>query len=428
MATAPPLPFSSSTSAASLVSLAGDALLPFFTATEARTLRLLSRELRAAVAAFPWADTATVIRGDLARWRACFPRARVANVSGRRDLSDADFAHLAGLHTLDMSWCRSPRLTDAALALAGPGLRVLNMRHCKQPSITGAAFAHLRSLHTLHMDGCTQLGDAALARLVAPGDGSGGSLRVLTMRSVKGVTDAGLQPLRALHTLDMQGCSQEGITDAAFAPLRATLVRLNISECRQATLTDGALAGLCCLRELQASRCAQLTSAAFAHLRLRVLDVSFNRQPELGDAAFAALRGCAERLDMTGCSQATITDAAFANLQGIQELDVSGCRLGRRALGGALPAPLSCSLLSHARNARARARSGGGPPPASLTPPLRTCAASTRWKRATATRPASQTPPLRTCAACAGCSCGAAASPASLTPPLRTWQAAAWRS
>jgi hypothetical protein len=72
-------------------------------------LRQLCREFKDTVADFPWEDEKTVIKGSVAAWRACFPRARWANVSqgyhgGRRTpVVDADFVHFVGLRRLDMS-------------------------------------------------------------------------------------------------------------------------------------------------------------------------------------------------------------------------------------------------------------------------------------------------------------------------------------
>ena len=55
-------------------------LLPLFTTAEACALRLVCREFLAAVTEQPWEDEETVIKGSIAAWRACFPRARCANV------------------------------------------------------------------------------------------------------------------------------------------------------------------------------------------------------------------------------------------------------------------------------------------------------------------------------------------------------------
>ncbi len=92
-----------------------------------------------------------MIQGGLGKWRACFSRARAANVFRRRDLVDADIVHLAGLHTLDMSWCSQPTITDAAFAHLC-GTHTLDMTLCNQPTITGGAFAYLQGIHaSLHV-------------------------------------------------------------------------------------------------------------------------------------------------------------------------------------------------------------------------------------------------------------------------------------
>ena len=63
-----------------LLSEVGFVLLPFFTTRDACALRLVCREFLAAVSEHPWEDRGTVIKGSIAAWRACFPRARCANV------------------------------------------------------------------------------------------------------------------------------------------------------------------------------------------------------------------------------------------------------------------------------------------------------------------------------------------------------------
>ena len=61
-------------------------------------------------------------------------------------LTDAAFAHLAGIHTL-------------------------NMIGCSQATISDAAFSHLAGIHTLIMGGCNQpmIVAACRTRLAGPG-------------------------------------------------------------------------------------------------------------------------------------------------------------------------------------------------------------------------------------------------------------------
>ena len=145
--------------------VAGGAFLPFFDMCSATALRAVCSELRGAVAGHAWAD-ASAIKGSLAAWRAGFPRARRANLQDRIDLTDADFVHLAGIHTLDMSWCKQATVTDAAFVHLA-GIHTLDMSRCTRAAITDAAFVHLAGIHTLGVEGCNQaiITDAAFVYL-----------------------------------------------------------------------------------------------------------------------------------------------------------------------------------------------------------------------------------------------------------------------
>ena len=52
----------------------------------------------------------------LASWRRSFPSACECNIQERNDLKDADFVHLAGIHTLNMSRCNQEGITDTAFS------------------------------------------------------------------------------------------------------------------------------------------------------------------------------------------------------------------------------------------------------------------------------------------------------------------------
>jgi hypothetical protein len=239
------------------------ALLPMFTTKEATTLRQLCREFKSTVADFPWEDGRTVIKGSVAAWRACFLRARCANVSqewyGQRiPVVDADFVHFVGLRRLDMSFCTS--VTDAAFVHL-KGIHTLNMSWCNQSTITDAAFVHLKGIHTLNMAYCWQatITDAAFMHLKG--------IYALNMAACRQatITDAAFVLLKGIHTLDMACCSQPTITDAAFVHLKGIhslsiyfcthltsavlthlkgVKKLNVGHCPQLTLTDDSLKGI----------------------------------------------------------------------------------------------------------------------------------------------------------------------------------------
>ncbi len=163
---------------------------------EACSLRGVCHELKQAVGDFPWEDMGTVIMGSIGQWRACFPRARGANVMmhdpkygpvRRTPVVDGDFVHFVGLRALNMSNCR--QVTDAAFVHL-VGIQRLSIWGCSRATITDAAFVHLKGIKVLNMSLCRQL------------------------------TDAAFEHLKGIHTLYMWYCDQDTITNAAFEHLK----------------------------------------------------------------------------------------------------------------------------------------------------------------------------------------------------------------
>ena len=260
------------------------ALLQYFSTPEACVLRLVCRELQAAVAAHPWEDRKTVIKGSIGNWRACFPRARCANVRmrdwpggggvvRRTPVVDADFVHFEGLWELNMDTCML--VTDAALARLR-GIRVLSMWGCHQHSITDAGLAHLAGIQKLCIRGCTQatLTDAAFAPLRG--------IRVLNMSRCLQFTDAAFAHLRGIHSLFMGYCEQHTITDAALAHLQGIrcLVLYNCSI----PFTE---AGLATLRGIARLHMQYANAASIAAARDLGLPVSSGVNIELSAFRFS---------------------------------------------------------------------------------------------------------------------------------------------
>ena len=74
---------------------------------------------------------------------------------------------------------------------------------------------------------------------------------------------------------------------------------------------------------------ASITDAAFVHLTgIHTLFMDECNQAGITDAAFVHLKGI-HKLNMSCCDQAGITDAAFVHLKGIHTLDIYGCSLAR---------------------------------------------------------------------------------------------------
>ena len=93
-----------------------------------------------------------------------------------------------------------------------------------------------------------------------------------SVRGNKRLRDADFAHFRGIKMLDMTSCKQVTISDAAFAHL-AGIHTLDMSSCRQATITDAAFAHLAGIHTLDLSYCIQLTItyAAFAHLGAEVI-------------------------------------------------------------------------------------------------------------------------------------------------------------
>ncbi len=248
-----------------LLSEVGPALLPFFTTRDACALRLVCREFLAAVREHPWEDRRTAIHGSIAAWRACFPRARYANVgrnpfigaeSRRAAVYDADFVHFAGLRELNMAGCTD--VTDAAFVHLR-GIHSLEMFYCFQ--LTDAAFAHLVGIQRLGMYGCHGVTDAAFVHLRG--------VQLLIIDYCTQLTDAAFVHLRGIKTLFMRCCNQPAITDAAFAHLRG-IRTLVLDYCSQATITGATLSSLAGIEALSLRGCSAEAGAAALALGLPV--------------------------------------------------------------------------------------------------------------------------------------------------------------
>ena len=234
-------------------------IMSFLKQEEALSLRAASRACCEAVAEHAWSDyehdpyaqtRSSHIKGSLALWRRCFPRATAANVSGRRDLTDADFVDLRGIRKLNMRFCKL--VTDAGLEYLS-GIHTLYMSHCAL--VTDAGLAHLSGIHTLNMGYCKLITDAGLAHL--------GGIHTLYMYYCTLVTDAGLAHLSGVHTLDMRDCAL--VTDVGLAHLSG-IHTLDISYCP--LVSDAGLVHLAGIRDLTAYSCPLFTIAGRAQLRV----------------------------------------------------------------------------------------------------------------------------------------------------------------
>ena len=311
------------------------------------------------------------IEGSLQEWRQQNPDATVANIQGRRDLTDADFVHLKGIHTLNMGGCSQAGITDGAFVHL-KGIHTLVISNCTQAGITDGAFVHLKGIQELYMAGCTQVGitDGAFVHLKG--------IHTLNMSrcTQAGITDGAFAHLEGIHTLIMIQCRQAGITGKTLHQLGDNLEELVIHSCNDQTinnanqvygvterdevvkkfeppsiegslqewrqqnpyatvaniedrkdLIDADFIYLRGIKWLNMSKCNQddITDAAFSSLKgIHKLNMAECKQPGISNEAFVNLKGI-HTLNMMGCSQAGITNQAFVHLKGIHTLKMSRC-------------------------------------------------------------------------------------------------------
>ena len=317
-----------------LLSSCSGALLACLDTAAALPLRAACRELRDAVARYPWATDARrpIRRGNVEAWRVGLPLEDLR--AGHTPLRLLESLR-TGQALLRFGGARESRasLLDWASAVPrarGPE-RLAQWRACFPRAVAARLDAsRVRNEDLASLGGVAEvLLDRTLERILPQrlfwtdhehGWDLDNEWMTLPPAPLPTFSDAALQQLAGVRVLSLRGCCQ--LTDAALAPLAPALRDLDVSYCTQ--LTDAALAPLSGLCVLAVGGCTGVTDAALARLapQLRALDIA--HCPQLTGAAFAgALR--LERLRMRGCSQSSIGDAHFAGLQGLAELDMSRC-------------------------------------------------------------------------------------------------------
>jgi hypothetical protein len=235
-----------------ILSSCADMLLSLLSSRDVLPLRAACREGAVTVARYPFEDSATLIRGSVRCWRACFPHALAANFFNisfasqpwlQPKLCDADFAHLTGVRALNISGQQS--LTDAAfVALARsyptPGSPTsIIMSGCNAAGLGISTFECFRGLQYLDISYChnwrSSFRDDAFFYLR--------NIRTLDMSQCpRKISDSAFWYLKSIRALKMNGCSQDGITDAAFRHVSMRgLCTLEMKGCHQVGITASAL-------------------------------------------------------------------------------------------------------------------------------------------------------------------------------------------
>ena len=133
----------------------GEGIFGFLTMRHSNALRGVCKEFCEAIINFSCIDVSweSRIKSSLRAWRADFPAVLAVNVSFRNDIVDSGFVHIRGdvlvrSHTVDTSKCHS--VTGAAFVHLR-GIHTLRMSQCEQMTITDVTFVHLCGIQKLDM-------------------------------------------------------------------------------------------------------------------------------------------------------------------------------------------------------------------------------------------------------------------------------------
>ena len=285
------------------------AVLACLNTADATVVRRLHPALAAAVAAVPWADTATPVH-DTTRWRAALPAATAMKLAEKARLPLRRGRMSAAprrVTALDLARCDS--ITDAVIAHLPPTLRTLNVSDCRNVT-QNASFAHLSALEALD---CSRTGvvQEGLARLPP-------SLRELRLAGCELPGTANFSHLQHLREVT-HTYVQRPLSAATVASLPPSLEVLDIS-----------LEYACDIPWPRGWSLAHLT-------RLRVLNASCS---DIDGAAIAAMPSSLNELNLAGCGIRSLV-VSFAHLICLHALNLS-----RTPISSAVLASLPPSLVS----------------------------------------------------------------------------------
>jgi len=222
--------FTGSKTERTILSVIYNELFRFFTTNNILPCRLVCREFKEIIENYPWNETNNVIKGNIYRWRMCFPMAKAINLNG-------------------MS--RKIQVTNEDIRILS-GIKYINITY--QKSITNSAFQCLTDAKCIIMNGCDQITDEAFINLP--------NLRRLEISYCYNISNNIFKNLRNLKYLNIIDCQQ--ITDEAFQYI-PNIIELNIGLCKN--LTDNIFQYLKNIEALNLTDCIYLTPEIFKYLK-----------------------------------------------------------------------------------------------------------------------------------------------------------------
>jgi hypothetical protein len=234
------------------------------------------------------------------------------NMDGCNLVTGAAFVHLRGIHTLDMSHCKQETITDDALTHLD-GISGLDISYCDQ--ITDAAFAHFAGLDALGMASCRSVKSETLLHLKG--------IRRLDISYCDQIQGKHLAELTGLRQLKMRNCSQLG-DDTLSHLVNLQELDMSMFRLRDPPFIRGeSFRQLTQLHTLRMGGCTSVRPDNLRHLaKVHTLDIS--RCEHISDSAFVHF-GNIRVLRMEACNQKSITDKAFEHLAKVRVLSMLDC-------------------------------------------------------------------------------------------------------
>jgi hypothetical protein len=295
-------------------------------------------------------------RAALARWRACFPRARSVVVRDPTDgVTDADVAALAAdcsqLATLGLVDCEG--LTDAALA---PFDRLTSLALTSTPSLSGACWGglagRLRSVttawtgpvtddHLPALAGCTHVSLGAGAAVTDAGIAAHLSGRVthlgLELMDCLDFDGSGLRACRGLVELRLvYSCeyvdspvplAPDALAGCAGSLVSLVLIGVDGGDALFAAGGGGGGGGLPALRRATLWLARSLTDAAFAGTTPRLVELAVATSDSFVGGAGLGCLPCLTSLDVSDCASFTGGALVAGYTPALRWLAVRGCGL-----------------------------------------------------------------------------------------------------
>jgi hypothetical protein len=233
---------------------------------------------------------------------------------------------MVGLDMLDELDLSNSRTTHVGFDTPLPSLRKLEMRSCPLLYDLGA-IRQVKALHSLDLSGCSMLGDQNLESLQHLF-----CLRELFLNGCVNTTNQGLQAvgqITTLRRLSLFGCSL--VTDLSLLADLKELHHLDLQGCTQVGDDSvHALSKLCKMRSLNLSRCNLTDAGLFAVKSMPDLhSLNLDACKKLTDVGLHALSSLSrlQQLDLSRCKGLqtlkplrALTELRFINLSGCVRL------------------------------------------------------------------------------------------------------------